>query len=381
MLIIDIGIYFIFALIMSYFAKESWTKYPQSTKIDEYLWLYILFFTFIAAIRWCVGVDSISYLYAFKDGIVPEGRSHELLWTWFVKFIHNMGLHFTFGLGFAAFLQILFVTKGVRNAKFLLIMLPFVLFGGRYFLSLMNGVRQMIVACGFIWASQFIYKRKFWKYLLFVIIASYIHHSALMLIILYLIPNKLNISSHRNIALITLTICVILGLNPSFGVGMQYLGNIVDVFGYDEYSEFTVNRISDSDGQENLRFGPIMISYLSIAYFIIWFGPYLKKKFNDKVPNFNLWYNYSIIYSCAYFLVCNISHLFIRPVTYLENFQMIMAAMLLWAFRQDSKSSSKYKLLFYIFIAIIWICTIWGIIKSDPNGYEFVRYKVFWNHM
>ena len=66
MFIIDILIYVFFALVMCNLAKKSY--YYNNTNIDIYLWGYICFFTLISAIRWGVGVDSISYATEIMNG-------------------------------------------------------------------------------------------------------------------------------------------------------------------------------------------------------------------------------------------------------------------------------------------------------------------------
>ena len=205
MFVFEIFIYVVFAIIMSYFAKGSVYKYENSKKLDYYLALYILFFCVIAAIRWNTGSDSISYA-KILDGGLYDSDSTELLWIWFVKLVHKLDIHWTISFGILAFVQIYFIIKPLRGYKFILIMLPFVLFGGRYWGDLMGAVRQMIVGAGFVWASTFIFKREISKYIIFVILASFIHRSALLLLPFYFISN-FKILDKRYTLLIILIIC------------------------------------------------------------------------------------------------------------------------------------------------------------------------------
>ena len=76
-------------------------------------------------------------------------------------------------------------------------------------------------------------------------------------------------------------------------------------------------------------FGPMMLSYLLIPICIIWYGSELEEEYCEKIPYFNLWFNFAYLYACGYFLVCNIGHYFIRPVMYFSLFQMVIAAGLL----------------------------------------------------
>ena len=304
MFIFDILTYVILTYIMYSLALKSYIFNPLSNKIDIYIWAYIIFFTIITAIRYQVGQDYLGYKTVFSDGL-DEARNGEYLWFTFVNTLKGLGLHYTIGLGIIGFLQIYSITKALNQYKYILVFLPIVMFGGRYFLDLMNGMRQMIVACGFVWASKFIYEKKFWKYFLFIAIASTIHQSALMLIPLYFIPNKFSIIKHRFIQFLILGIFFILGQNHSFQGAGQYIEGAGNLFGYGHYNDFIAGHINNSENQEILGFGPIMLSYLLVSIFIIWFSPYLNNKFSKKIPYFNQWYNYSFFYSILYFLVCN----------------------------------------------------------------------------
>lgn len=90
MFIIELLIYVFFAWVMYSFARRSDLYDESGTKIDRYLWCYILFFTFVSAIRWRVGVDSVEYIKVFRNGIVRDG-SEEFLWNWLVQFVHGFG--------------------------------------------------------------------------------------------------------------------------------------------------------------------------------------------------------------------------------------------------------------------------------------------------
>lgn len=377
MVIFEILIYILFALILSNLAKKSDCLYPDSQKYDSYLICFISFFTIIAAIRWNVGSDSISYAVLFNKGIDSFDWHKEPLWAICVNLLHDIGFHWTIGLGLAAFLQIFFITKTLKEYKFILIMLPFVMFGGRYWMDLMGAVRQMIVACAFVWFSKYIYEKKLFKYLCFVLIASLVHKSALILLPFYFIPNKFQVEQHRIFLICILLCCVVIGQTPSFQGLISIITSTTDLIGYDNYSTVATELLNQGNTSEALSFGPMMLTYLLIPIFIIWFGPTLKEKYSKRIPYFSLWYNLSYLYACLYFLVCNVSHLFIRITLYFSLFQMIMASLLLFELYLNRSRNIKSQLLMIVFSLVIFTNSAWDITKAYGKTWESTTYKVY----
>ena len=364
---------------MSYLAVHSFLYFCDNQRWNKYLQFYILFFTIICAIRWNVGVDSISYakIFEYGDSRKFDEINGEVLFHGFAELLSRLNIHFSIGLGICAFAQIFPITKALKDYQYILITLPFVLFGSRYFLDLNNGVRQMIVASIFVYASRFIVDKKPWHYLAFIIGGSLIHQSTYMLLPFYFIPSQLCIANKRRIMLIVFTLCFIAGQTPSFQNYAGYIENLINILGYESYATRATLFLKQGKTSEALAFGPMMLSYVLIVYYIIWFGPYLKKRYEDKIPYFNIWYNFSFFYACTYFLVCNISHIFIRPVQYFELFQMIIASLLLYEFRY---SEFRNQLLYISFICIIWVNISWNVIKSYGLKRESTIYKTFLFH-
>lgn len=378
MFILDVLIYFIFALILSFFAKNSTQTYGYYKKIDIYLYFFIVFFAIIAGIRWNVGSDCISYTNMFYNGKYTS-NPREFIWKWLVETPHKLGFHWVFTSILCAFFQIYFIVASLRKYKYILIMLPFVLFGGRYWFDLMGAVRQMIVACMFLWASKYIYNRDFIKYLLFVVVSYFIHNSSLILLLLYFLPN-IKISNKRFLLLIIFLLCVFIGQSPSFKWAANYVENIVNSIGYDIYADRVSSLLGQEVSSEKLSFGPMMITYLFISLYIIWYGPLLQKKYSNENSLFNLWFNMSYIYGCLYFLVCNISHIFIRPIMYFSLFQMVIASFLLYELYVRKGKSRKWQIVFFIYVIVISFNTIWDIYKANNIDFENTTYKVFFLH-
>ena len=382
--IIDILIYVFFAFFSSSLARKS-ENYIESNgmsplKWDRYLVWFVVFFTVIGGIRWNVGVDSLSYAYIFTHGY-DDVNEREILWRRISNFIYNNGIHWTIGLAFCAFIQIYFIVKSIQPYRWLLVFIPFVMFGGRYWLDCMNAVRQMMVACAFLWASRFILEKKILPYAVFVAVASMIHGSAMMLLPFFLLPDKIKIYKRKWILLGILLACVLIGQTPAYQQFAGYVQDATASFNYDRYSNTITDRLMAGKSSEALNFGPMMHSYLLIPAFIIWFGEELHERFGRIMPLFNLWFNLAYFYACAYFLVCNISHLFIRPLMYFSLFQMMMAAMLLYYLYEQKIRYGLRRTVFAAFCVIMLTNTTWDVIKSSGQPFDITTYKIFIFHI
>lgn len=385
MFIFELLIYVLFAWVMCSLAKKSENNQHllaeygvYSNGFDRYLWAYMLFFAFVSAIRWRVGVDSIAYIAIFQEGKVRPG-STEHLWDWLVRFVHDNGLHFTVGTGIVAFAQIYLLTKSLKDYRYILVWLPILIFGGRYYLDLMNGVRQMVAACGFVYLSRFIIDRKIIPYAVGVFLLSLIHKSAIILLPIYLIAyipaSKIAIAHKRTLCLGILTTCFIIGQAPAFQGFIEYFTPLAASTGYDNYSYWYSNILTGKSA-EKLSMGPIMISFLLSSVIVIWYAPVLSEVFGTKIKYFNIWYLFSFVFSCGYFLVCNTSHLFIRPLQFFELFQAIMLSLLL----HYLYVSGLYRK-FYIVLFIICTCTLAGVYKDTGKQYENTTYKTYFGRL
>lgn len=355
-------------------------------KLDTHLWYYIVIFALIGGLRWNVGADSYAYARGFKypDYIMPLYlENKEYLWYALLWLHKTLGLHYVFGMTISAFLQIYFLVKVASKYKYLLLLLSIVLFGSHYFHDMMNGVRQMIAASIFFYATQEITNRKPVKYCLWIIIASLFHHSALMLIPLYLLTYIdyfcIKLMKSKWICIMILMLCLAIGQTPHFQNFMQYFDSIANLSGYDGYMnnlEMHLDRGLE-ETQVNV-FGLMQLSYLGTALITIYYAPKVYAAFKEHIPHISLWLFLSFLYVCLSFLTQNLGITFIRPIMYLEYFHMFMIALVLYILKQ---SGNKYNKLFWVFCLIIWASRVWEIIKSVPYyPGDSCIYKLFLFH-
>lgn len=391
MFILEVLIYVLFAWNMYILADKSYTTTKGTTrqyKMDQYLWMYLWFYVLICAIRYGVGKDSISYARGFIHGdkIIAENNEGEILYNWFTGFISEHGIHYTIGMATLAFLQITPIVAVLKRHKQVLKYLPIALFGSFYFLSLNNGVRQMVVACMFVYATRWIVERKWWMYIAFIIVARMIHSSAIVLAVFYLLPSVGKIAKRRFLCTSILIVCLFIGFVPQFQFAIQRLESILKLLGYSGYTDRMVD-ILNGDAEGAQEFGIMKMSYLLGFLAITLFGKELNERYGAENKLFNLWWFYAFLYGCLYFMVGSMSYLFQRPLMYLELFTLFMLSYLLYYFRTMYGNIVwiNYKVYYYLLIAIMWSSITWQIIKSingsDASiGMETTTYKTIIYH-
>lgn len=381
MFIFEILIYVFFAYVMCSYARKSYAfslRTGEVEKPDNNLWAFWLFFALICGIRWNVGVDCVEYMRRFDEGVIKE-NSVEHLWDILVWSVHRLHLHYTVGMAITGFVQIYFATKLASRYRYILLFLPIVLFGTNHFLDWCNAVRQMMAASIFVFSTQFILNRKFIPYMLCIFAASQIHHSAQLLYVMYAFayirPDKISISDKKVWTTGIFIICFVLGMTPQFQSFLGLFTSIIQIVGsYDHVESFVQQTLGENNLTERV-FGPTQLSFFLTNLAPIWFGPELKREHKEKVPYFDLWWFFSYVYSCGYFLVCNVNFMFIRPFLYFYPFQLLITSLLLYYFY-----TRKLKTYFWGFVGIIWITIIWNVMKNMGNPLESVTYKLFLFH-
>lgn len=387
MFLAELLIYVFFAWIMYALAKKSYVNDPEGKiGLDLYLWCYIGFYTFICAIRWGVGVDSISYARSFiigKSDFV-EHNEGEWLYNNFVNFIARNGIHYLFGTATLAFLQIFFITSALKKYKDILQMIPLVLFGSLFFLELNNGVRQMIVASIFFYASRWIVEKKFLLYLFTIYILHFIHSSSLMLLpfcLLGLFQDRINFSDNKYLNISIIIVCFVLGITPQFQSLISQFEGIMNLLGYDSYIERMSDLLSGENTEQAQSFGLMKMSYLLSTLSFVYFGKELKEEYEEKIPYFNLWWLLAFLWGCGYFAFGNISYMFQRPLMYFELFAMVQLALLLNMFKKNHFYCCGISC-YPILLIIMWVSVSWNIIKAidSTEPIEFTTYKTIFFH-
>lgn len=381
-MILSIIVYGALALLLFYFGvmashrEYENMRYNRSTPFwTGEVMFALLFFSFISGVRWRVGVDYQHYLAGYQS-IQNLGYSifeKEIGFNIITSAFASSGVHFSFYFGFFAFLQIFFVYRAFKDERYLYPFLGVVILLGPHYLSWMNGMRQMLVAAAFVWVVPLIFKREFLKYLAFIVLASLMHKSAMLLIVLYFIPNR-DYFSNRTLTILLVIVSLWLGNNYFWIEHLNKLSVVLDWLGYGFYSERLHSLVDETDGS---AIGPRRIAIILLMLMTVWYGPSLKRYFEKTL--FIFYYNYSILGFLLYNLFADAHHIFMRPVTYLTIFSIPVTAYLIWMlFRQKSKQIFGLLLVFLLAISFLPLSMI---ADSGKGLVDYTNYKFYWNYI
>lgn len=341
-------VYIFFAGSLYLIGKQAGSVKYQNKFLAAPLFCIFFLFAIISGLRYNVGVDYLTYskYYTQLRTIGTPELQMEPLFESISNILANMGLGIPVFFGFWALVQISLFYYGIKEENYLYPFIGLVLILGPYYLSWMNGIRQVIVCCAFVPMTKLIIERKFIKYLLAVLICSLIHKSAFILIIFYFIPIK-DYFKNRIVCIAILLCCAVLGQMAIVQNALSYAEPILSVLGYDKYTDNFSNIIDT----ESIRvYGPRRIVQLVTALMIIWFSPGMKAFYKNKFFLYS--YNLFFLYVCLFDLFSNVSILFTRPLMYLDPFVLISTAYLLKYLKSNYGS---FHLLY--FIALMFSCS------------------------
>lgn len=164
-------------------ARHSYYDIKSRKPFPLELILAIVFFSLMMGFRYEVGEDYPNYYESYKYGDFLE--RFEYLFLLLSYTCYNLQLPVWAYFSILAFLQICFFTLYFRDDIYILPLVFLLLFVEGSYLFWLNGIRQAIALCIWLYAVRFIEKKELWKYLLFTAIAFGFHKSVIYLILAY----------------------------------------------------------------------------------------------------------------------------------------------------------------------------------------------------
>lgn len=327
------------------YANLSANVYYRQLSIPKEYTFCILTFIFFSAFRWDVGADHLSYLLVYNeimDGTFTGRLGFEEGFLFITKIFAEYKIHYTLFFGFCAFWQIFFITKAFEKERSVLAYIYLLIPLAGYFIVWSNGIRQMIVACSFVWAIKFILNRQLIYYLLWVIVCFFIHRSVLILLPLYFLPYLCFNVLKRKYALLILLGCIIIGSIPYWINSLSKISNMLDLLGYDKYVQ-RIEIITDEEMIREVAWGPRRILTLMTYAINIWFFKDVKQYFNNK--KVELIYQLAFLGICYYYIFANTGYLFLRPNAHFLIFILPLTAYTLVYLRKMRNNFNYYCLL------------------------------------
>jgi hypothetical protein len=354
--------------------NAKWSPTHWYSLPSAYGWCLFLF-AIIAGVRYNVGVDYLTYLNYYNNALggltFIRERGIEEGYIFVTSLFAYLGLHPVFYFGFLAVLQLIFILWAFRLEREIVPFLLVLIMLGGYFFTWMNGIRQMIAACSFVWSIKFIKDKKPIKYTLCVIFAYLWHHSALFLIPFYLFAYDKLIWKRSYINLFVFFLCYYIGSSPFWVTSFSGYRDIILLSGYDNYVEMTDNLLNP-ENFHSFNWGPRMISKFIINVIIIYTYPKIRSLFIDT--NFDLLFKFFLIGVCFYNLFMNVGSLFLRPSLYFTLFTLPMTAFTMVGLLKNRS---------FLLFAILSICSLSYTFIScmvdiaNPQSEQFFLYKFY----
>lgn len=216
--------------------------------------------------------------------------------------------------------------------------------------SAFNAIRQWMASIIIFLAFKYVIERDFKKYFIFVIIASTIHISALIMIPVYFIVNFKPFGKKMIIVAIVFTIIAML-LTPI----LSSFENIVSGTRYEDYTSIS----KTDDGVNIFR---VLVAMVPVALSLIYYNKLKEDKENKYLINFSA-LNFLIL------LLATQSTIISRFTMYFELYNLLLYPKILRALNKNER---------YIFIFLLCLCFFIYMCLLLPVDANLLPYRTFW---
>lgn len=350
---------YLITLVLSLITSTFSYYFKNKQKLNSiiFLVLTILILGLVSGLRWGVFGDYFNYannynLYksSFWESLVSFNEPGMRFIAYISQYIYDD--YSTMFLISSLITITLFIIPLYKHSDYFFIsVLLYILIGSWH--GSFNGVRQYIASAILFCGHRLIYERKFWKYLAVVMVASFFHTSAIIMILLYYVPR----TKLKSKQLLIFVLLIIIALSS-----YSYIFRFIEIFfnNFRSYNftitEYVTNEVSF------IRIG------VMLAPVAVYLGITPKKFLSDNDPNENSFYiNLLFVNTAVYLMTANSSYL-ARFGIYTTIFLAIGIPKL---FIQIEK---KYRFLYYYFTILLfflyWLYDILG--TPDLSNFKWI---------
>ena len=304
----------------------------------------LLVYTFVFAVRKGVGTDFFTYQHWYNGDSFHE---IEVGFQLLMDTLNQFGMPSEVFFGVVAFLQLFFILLAFRRYPEIwpMLVLAFMLSGQWH--QYANGLRQWLAFSLFVYSLRFIKESNVVKYYVCIAIASTVHTSALLLVVMYpifIFKIEWFKSVWGQFLLLVLVVAVALGQMDAINLTLKKIDVLITLLGYDNYVD---NWMYMEYMETDVTFGFGVVYLLSRQGFVIYLSNRVKRHINSPFI--------SMIYDLCFFgflwrWIFVSSMILGRINYYFLGFEFIMEALILYIL-----SLRKKKYLFWIFLCI---CTV-----------------------
>lgn len=325
-----------------------------------------LLFAFVFGCRFNVGMDYHAYYLDYLYGI--GSREHEIGFALIKSFFKENNFHFAFYFGFVALLQIFFFMLAFRKRAYLYTYIVAALMLSCIELGWMNGMRQSIATCVFVYATTFIEKKEPKKYVLAILFAMLFHNSAIILLPMYFIT-YLPILKNKKISIAIYILALFVNTLPVESFDRLFT-EAARILGYSE----TYSAEDALTEVENGGTGLARLVLNTIFLTIVIYSDKLKEFFKNDERWFTIIYNLYIIgmFGNMSFNRCVMLN---RPFGYFRVFWCVMFAILIYYLAKHRTKNNNLARIFLI--TLITLTFIACMLSGKTTMMEF---NFFWEN-
>lgn len=186
------GIYVLATGLSVLFARLSMkTRSYQLEKRDLSMVAASLPLLLISAVRYGAGTDYYGYINIFnniKNG-GNGGSANEFAFVWMNRLIARLGGDYRWMIVLTSVIFMWFICSQIYKDSPYPDLSIFLLVGTTYYFASYNGIRQMCGAAILLFSIRYIEKQDFWRFALFVALATGFHATSLAFLALYFMKN------------------------------------------------------------------------------------------------------------------------------------------------------------------------------------------------
>lgn len=209
---------------------------------------------------------------------------------------------------------------------------------GGLFLVTMNGIKQCLATAIIFTATKYLIEGNWIKYILVVVLASFFHQSALILIPIYFLV-RYRAWSKATLILLIISILIVLGFNEFSKV----LFSAIEDSQYGVYSNF-------NEGGANI----LRVIVFAVPLVIAFFG---REKLREIYPESDFIVNMAIV-GLSFMIISTGNWIFARFNIYFELYQIILVSWIVKVFREKDQKLVYYAILLCYFAYYYYECVI-----------------------
>lgn len=238
-LVYGVSYLLMFVLALSY-ARSKKTRRKLT---NPYILGIIITYTLVYGFRYDVGVDHVMYVktYVGARNQVAYHMFNETIWNYFIWLLQSIKAHYLYFFIIVALIQIMLLMKAFTYKKRLTPYYIFIFLAGNYVIIFQNGLRQSVALALILYFIICYRKTDFWQYALMTLLATLIHYSSIIMLVLYPLfySDRLYISK-RNLRISIYLIAIVLGYSFNIFeklVSMDIFMSLVDSSEYSHYKD------------------------------------------------------------------------------------------------------------------------------------------------